>query len=44
MDTLVNIKVRQSTREMLKVGAKKKGLTLNDYILELIKGNSNGIN
>lgn len=37
-DKLVNIKVRQSTRELLKKEARKEGITLNDFILRILKG------
>ena len=37
-DKLVNIKVRKSTRELLKKEARKEGLTLNDFILRILKG------
>ena len=35
-DKLVNIKVRKSTRELLKKEARKEGLTLNDFILRIL--------
>jgi len=35
-DKLVNIKVRKSTRELLKKEARKEGITLNDFILRIL--------
>lgn len=43
-DKLVTIKVRQSTRELLKIEARKNGLTLNELILKILKEKSNGNN
>ena len=43
-DKLVTIKVRQSTRELLKIEARKNGLTLNEFIIKILKEKSNGNN
>ena len=40
-DKLVTIKVRQSTRELLKIEARKNGLTLNEFILKILKNENN---
>ena len=43
-DKLVTIKVRQSTRQLLKIEARRQGLTLNELILKILKDKSNGNN
>ena len=40
-DKLVTIKVSQSTRELLKIEARKNGLTLNEFILKILKDKKN---